>query len=179
MAKKFLKRWMPDPAKIRGHASLQFLGTLLHDPNLFHLNRHSVSRAFLVGIFVCFLPMPGQMAVAALGALWLRGNLPISVALVWISNPVTMPAMFYACYQLGLWLLNAPQRPFHYELSIEWIMAELGFLLPPLLTGTLVCALFFSCVAFLTINQLWRWNVSRVWHKRIAERLARKRNNDA
>lgn len=176
MAKKFLKRWMPDPAKIRDHASLQFLGSLLHDPNLFHLNRLSVSRAFLVGIFVCFLPIPGQMVVAALGALWLRANLPISVALVWISNPVTMPAMFYACYQLGLTLLNAPSRPFHFELSMDWILAEIGYLLPPLLAGTLVCALFFSCLSFLLINQLWRWNVSRNWQRRISERLARKRH---
>ncbi|MFC6755273.1 DUF2062 domain-containing protein, partial [Halorubrum tibetense] len=89
MAKKLLKRWMPDPAKIRNHASLQFLGNVLHDPNLFHLNRTSVSRAFFVGIFICFLPIPGQMGLAALCALWFRANLPISAALVWISNPIT------------------------------------------------------------------------------------------
>lgn len=176
MAKKLLKRWMPDPAKIRSHASLQFLGNLLHDPNLFHLNRMSVSRAFFVGIFVCFLPLPGQMAVAALGALWFRANLPISVALVWISNPVTMPAMFYACYRLGLWVLAAPHRPFHFELSIDWITSELSFLLPPLLVGTLICAVFFSCLSFLVINQLWRRNVSKTWAKRVADRLARKQN---
>lgn len=171
MAKKLFKRLMPDPYKIRNHKSLQFLGTLLHDPNLFHLNRSSVSRAFFVGIFVCFLPLPGQMAIAAFGALWLRANLPISAALVWVSNPVTMPPMFYACYQLGLWVLGAPSRPFEFELSLDWIIAELGALVPPLLVGSLMSAAFFGCLSFLVVNQLWRWHVARSWQRRIALRL--------
>lgn len=176
MARKLLKRWMPDPAKIRNHASLQFLGNVLHDPNLFHLNRISVSRAFFVGVFICFLPIPGQMGLAALCALWFRANLPISAMLVWISNPITMPPMFYACYKLGLWVLNAPHRPFHFELSIDWITSELSFLLPPLLLGSIIAALFFSCLSFLVVNQLWRWNVNKAWQKRIADRLNRKNN---
>lgn len=175
MAKKLLKRWMPDPAKIRSHASLQFMGTLLHDPNLFHLNRWSVSSAFLVGIFVCFLPVPGQMVLAAFGALWFRSNLPISVALVWISNPITMPPLFYACYRLGMWILGTTPRHFHFELSIEWITSELGYLLPPLLLGSLICAGIFSGLSYLLINQLWRWHVNHAWQKRIA--LRKSRNN--
>ena len=99
MARKFLKRFFPTPAAIKSNPALHFLGDLLHDPNLFHLNRHSVSVAFFVGIFVAFaLPIPGQMAIAAVAALYFRCNLPISVALVWITNPLTIPFFFYfAC----------------------------------------------------------------------------------
>lgn len=63
---------------------------------------------FAVGVFTSFLPLPGQMVIAALLALWLRCNLPLSIILVWISNPITMPAIFYSTYKLGAWILGTP-----------------------------------------------------------------------
>ncbi|MCG8613083.1 MAG: DUF2062 domain-containing protein, partial [Pseudomonadales bacterium] len=41
MPKQFLKKHMPTPDKIRNIKSLQFLGDILHEPNLWHLNRHA------------------------------------------------------------------------------------------------------------------------------------------
>ena len=65
MAKKLIRRYLPDPHKIRDHKHLRLFGTLLHDPNLWHLNRRSVSGAFAVGLFMAFVPMPFQMIPAA------------------------------------------------------------------------------------------------------------------
>jgi len=54
-----------------------------------------------VGLFCAFVPLPIQMLLAAAAAIIFRVNLPISVGLVWITNPVTIPPMFYFCYKVG------------------------------------------------------------------------------
>ncbi|MDH5777262.1 MAG: DUF2062 domain-containing protein, partial [Gammaproteobacteria bacterium] len=82
MPKKFIQRYMPDHDKIRQHPHLnKMFGTLLHDPNLLHLNRRSVSGAFFIGLFMAFVPMPFQMVPAAALAIYFRTNLPISIGL--------------------------------------------------------------------------------------------------
>ncbi|GMG88187.1 DUF2062 domain-containing protein [Biformimicrobium ophioploci] len=170
MPKRTIKRWLPSPEKIRSLNALGFLGEILHEPNLFHLNRQSVSMAIAVGIFVAFLPIPGQMPVAALLALLLRCNLPISVILVWISNPVTIPAIFYATYKFGAWLLGTPPINFTIELSWEWISTELQKIWAPLLLGSILCGLVLATTAYFGMRAFWRWHVLKRWKHRLAQR---------
>lgn len=173
MAKKALKRWLPDPHFVKNHKSLQFLGQLLHDPNLFHLNRHSVSSALFVGLFVAFLPLPGQMAIAALLAFLCRANLPISVILVFVTNPLTMAPMFFATYELGRWILDAPAISFSLEPSWSWLKLELPKLWKPLLLGSLLTGLVLGISGYIAMQTFWRWNVMRNWRKRRDSRQQR------
>jgi uncharacterized protein (DUF2062 family) len=171
MARKLFKNWFPDPAAIKDRPGLQFLGSLLHDPNLFHMNRHSVSVAFAIGLFMAFMPVLGQMPAAAFIAFCLRANLPIAVALVWISNPVTIPPIFYATYEFGSWVLDTPPNEFTIELSWEWFTGTFMGLWKPLLVGSLICASFFSITGYFSIQLFWRWHVVRNWEKRKEQRL--------
>jgi len=173
MPKKTLKKYFPNPQTVQNHPSLQFLGSLLHEPNLWHLNRRSVSRAFLVGIFFAFIPMPFQMVAAAIAGVFIHSNLPISIGLVWISNPITIPPIFYFTYKVGTVILDLPSRPFEIELSIDWAMRELGAIWEPLLLGSLLCAAIFSMMGYIGIRLFWRWHVIRNWKKRAAKRAAR------
>ena len=93
MPRKTLKMMMPEPAKLRRSGQLAILGDWVFEPNLWHINRYSVSMAFFVGLSLAFVPVPGQMLIAALAAVVLRCNLPLSVGLVWITNPLTAPAI--------------------------------------------------------------------------------------
>ena len=64
---------------------------------------HRVALGMALGIFVGILPIMGiQMAVVAIFALPLRGNLKAAIAGVWISNPVTFLPMYWSYYIFGL-----------------------------------------------------------------------------
>lgn len=166
MPKRFIKRFMPTPEKVRNLKSLHFLGDLLHEPNLWHINRHSVSRAFFIGIFWCFIPIPFQMILAAFFAVRFNGNLPVSLALVWISNPFTMPPLFYMNYRLGAWLLNRPAESYVFEFTWEWISSRLVHVGIPLYLGSLILAIVSACGSYVLIQYLWRRKVRRDWRLR-------------
>lgn len=174
MPKDLIKKWLPHPDKIKHNKSLGFLGDVLHEPNLWHINRHSVSKAFLVGIFVCLIPIPFQMVVAAIIAVWINCNLPISVALCWLTNPLTMPPIFYANYWVGSHLLGRPPIHMELELSWQWLadkFLEVGI---PLYFGSLVVALIFSLGSYAFIGFIWRRKIRRDWAQRLKTRAERK-----
>lgn len=164
MPKQFLKKYMPNAELIKKHESLQFLGKKLQDPNLLHLNRRSVSIAFVVGLFCAWIPTPMQMAFAATGAFYFRGNLPIAVGLVWLTNPITMPPLFYFAYLVGLWVLNMPAA----EFSLNAILS--GGLWIPFLTGCLILGVICSTVGYFGMQYVWHFYTQRKWLRRKVKR---------
>jgi uncharacterized protein (DUF2062 family) len=159
MPRKFLKKFMPDPHKIKNNKTLSIFGNLLHSPNLWHMNRRSVAKAFLVGLFFAWWPVPFQMILAAGTSILVRSNLPISVGLVWITNPITMPFMFYLAYVVGTWIMGVPEMHFEMELSIEWLMNEMVVIWKPFLTGCFVLGVISSLAGYFGINLAWRYSV--------------------
>ncbi len=174
MPRKIFKRYMPHPDKVRHHPSMQWLGPMIHEPNLWHLNRRSVSLAFFIGVFVAFVPLPGQMVLAALAAIVVRANLPLAASLVWITNPVTMPAFFYLAYKLGTLLLDLQPSPFSFELSMHWVQSELVYKWKPFILGCTIMGLFFGLLSAATIHTVWRIHTIRRWRKRARDRRARR-----
>lgn len=173
MPRRLFKRYMPDPTSIREHKSLRFFGRLLHDPNLWHLNRHSVARAMGVGLFAALIPMPMQMLLAASLAIPLRGNLPIAVSLVWLTNPLTMPPVFFVTYMTGAWLMQVPPRTLPDEITVQWVTDQLSTIWQPFLLGSVVCGLVLGLFAYFATMLYWRWWVGRQWRRRKAQGAAR------
>lgn len=173
MPKKTIKRFLPDHQKIRQNRVINMFGTLLHDANLWHLNRKSARGAFALGLFNAFVPVPFQMYLSALGAVIFKVNLPLSVGLVWISNPLTMPPLFYGCYLVGEWILGPTGHNFAFELSWDWLVNSISTIGPTFLFGCLVTGLFFSVASYFTIDFLWRYSVKKAWRERQIIRQAR------
>jgi len=166
MPKKLIKKYMPDPEKLKQQKSLQFLGDKLHEPNLWHLNRKSVSLAFAIGLFAAWIPTPSQMAIAAVLAFYFSANLPISVALVWITNPITMPPMFYFAYIVGLWSLGMDSPSTDFEFSLNSIMSSLGNIGGPFLFGCLILGIISSLAGYFGIRLFWRYHINKQWNLR-------------
>ncbi len=164
---------MPDHKIIKDHKHLQIFGRLIHDPNLWHLNRYSVATAFSVGIFCAFVPIPFQMVLAAAIAIFVRSNLPISIVLVWLTNPVTMGPVFYFSYRVGAWILGKELQGFNFQLSFTWLSDSLKTIGPTFLFGCFVCGTILAILSNIAIRIIWRWSVSRNWQERRLKRRER------
>lgn len=166
MPRQVIKRMMPSHEVIKRQKALKIFGNVLYNPNLWCLNRRSASGAFAVGLFMAFVPLPSQMIMAAGLAILFSVNLPLSVCLVWVSNPITMPVLFYGAYKIGARLLNTPHQSFHFELSWDFLMSQMNQIGPPFLLGCMICGVGCALVGYFGIRGLWRYSVVRSWQKR-------------
>ena len=173
MPKKLIKKYLPDHKSIKENKAINMFGELLHDANLWHLNRRSARGAFAIGLFNAFVPVPFQMWLSAVAAIIFKVNLPLSVALVWISNPLTMPPLFYGCYLVGEWILGDTGYEFAFEPSWDWLVQSLSTIGPTFLFGCFVVSAVSSVIGYFGINWLWRYSVAKVWRLRQLERANR------
>jgi len=174
MPRKFLKRYSPSPKTIRENRALACLGENIHRPNLWLLNRHSVGRAFAIGLFCAWLPIPLQTVLAAFLAIYFRAHLPLSVALVFVTNPVTIPPMFYFAYRLGSFLLGVDVESVSMDMSWQWFATTFSVIWRPILFGSLILGIISSMAGYLTIHLLWRKSIKQRWDDRVERRKAKK-----
>lgn len=166
MSRFSLTKFMPSAETVKNSKSLRFLGELLHDPNLFHMNRRSVSHAFFWGLFIGLLPpIPVHTPAAAVAALVTRANLPLTIAACWIGNPLTIPFIMYAFYHLGRFILQVEPTP-SLEFSWAWLSHEFAVIWKPYLVGSLLGATTFATLGYVLSNFMWRLNVKRKWRAR-------------
>jgi len=171
MPRKTIHRFLPNMNRLLEQPSLRWLKSLATDPNLFHLNRQSVSLAAAVGIFCAFMPLPGQTLLAIFLCYWLGANLPIGALTIWISNPITIPPMFYLSYQLGIFLLGIEPIRFTVQIDWQWFKSIGADILLPLFVGSILCGIIFATIGYFVVFYLWRWKVLKNWQERRQRRL--------
>lgn len=166
MPKELLRRWMPDPRQLQQHKHLRLLAPWLANQQLWQLNRRSAAGAFAVGLFMAWVPLPCQMLLAAGAAIAWGANLPIAVALVWLTNPLTMAPLFYLAYQCGARILGMPPVEFQPELSWHWLLSVMTTIGWPFLLGSAVLAVVSGGVGYLGIEGMWRLAILRKLRQR-------------
>lgn len=125
----------------------------------FSTNRKMVSRAVLLGIFIAFIPMPFQMVAVMAFVPFFRFNVIIGLAMCWLSNPFTMPPMYYMEYITGSFFLGTEVQPV--VMTLEWFSENLDDIFIPLYVGTLFYSTVGSTLAFLAVNYFWHGSVHR------------------
>ncbi len=122
-------------------------------------NRKMITRGVTLGIFIAFIPMPMQMAAVLLFMPLFRFNVPIALAMCWLSNPITMPPMYYIEYELGSFLLGISPQPV--ELTLEWFSNNMEAIFIPLYFGTLVFSVVGSISSYFLVTYLWKLSACR------------------
>ena len=110
------------------------------------------------------------MLVAAGWASPVRANLPVALACVWLSNPLTYVPMFYFAYKLGCWLLGVELTTTETDLTMNWLYTRLSEIWQPFLLGCLVCAWLLATAAYAITNLIWRIHVIERWRSRKVRR---------
>lgn len=156
--KKFLKP-LPRRSNIHRYPVLKwFAETAYKRSYLWSFKGHSMQAALFWGIWISMLPIVGiQMIVVFFVSLLVRANLPLIIALQWISNPLTMGPIYFADYKIGMILINLMGLKYpknnllsrNYDWS-EFSMKELLRLLdtfPPMFLGGSVLGIFMGVFA--------------------------------
>ena len=165
MIKNVIKRLFPKLDKVKEEKILKIFGPAVLQPNLWHINKKSVSRGFAIGAFCAFLPIPGQMIIAAFLSITFAANIPIAVILTWITNPITYAPIFYFAYKVGKIFIDSKINVDVNETNID-ILSNIIHIWQPLLIGSIILASIGSIISYIIIRIYWRYYVLKIWSKR-------------
>lgn len=177
--KDWLARWiaknLPTREQLEQSRLLRPVAHRVLAPALWRFTRRSVPSGTALGLFVgIFLMIPGlQIAGAALLALPFRANVPIAVAMTFLSNPATTPFILYASVYIGNLLLGRTADASGFMALVnanaglsQWVAWLLSEAAPALILGLSVIAGGCALVGYAATAFGWRWWIARKWRKR-------------
>lgn len=139
---------------------------LLENPAYWTLHRRNVTRAFALGLFLAFVPLPVHLVLAVALALVLRLNIPAVVTGTLLANPLTIVPMYVLAYLLGCQLLGIHERPFIFELSWDWLTTQLLPVWKPFLLGCLVMGTATAVAGYILLGGIWHLSLVLRYYKR-------------
>lgn len=183
MPRKFFRKYLPSHESIRQNRHIARFGTLLLHPNLWHLNRRSVSGGVAAGMFAGLVPgsNPVQFAVAALLAVAFRVNLPVAVAVTLYTNPFTIVPLYVIAYAIGALIVGGDGAAWSHAPEIDWshlgasIQTYFDWMLSlgkPLAVGLVVLAMGLAVAGYVFVQIAWRAHVILAWRRRRQRRAA-------
>jgi len=170
MIRKLFKKKSVEKGKLDA-----FLDKYKLPKSFFGINRRSVTRGVAVGLFWGFIPMPMQMLAVIATTPLLKFNVPIAISMVWLSNPFTMPPMYYMEYLTGNFFLG--QEGIHdIEMTVDWFKENLADVFVPLYVGTAFYSIVITGIIYLILNRLWVHSVQSEKEGKILHRKQRDQN---
>ncbi|NTV12229.1 MAG: DUF2062 domain-containing protein, partial [Zoogloea sp.] len=132
----------------------------LADPKLWHWSRRGVAAGMAIGLFIGLAIPVAQILLAAAVAVVLRANVAVAAAGTLVTNPLTIPPIYYAAYQLGAWATGTP-APTDFSLADPAVLWDsLGTIGIPLFAGLGIAAGIAAIASYLLISQAWAWRVA-------------------
>jgi uncharacterized protein (DUF2062 family) len=155
-----LRAQVPSREELEANRWLKVLAPYLADTKLWHWSRRGVAAGVAAGLFIGLLIPVAQILLAAVAAVALRANIPVAAAATFITNPLTVPPIYYAAYHLGAWVTGAPAPAALSLADPSSILENLGTIGLPLLAGLGIAATLLALTSYLLISQAWAWRVA-------------------
>ena len=165
MPRKYFRKYLPTHESVRSYKLIAKFGGFLHrHPNLWHLNRRSVSGGVAVGMLCGLIPGPLQMLGAALIAIPLGVNLPVALITTLYTNPLTIVPLYLFAYWLGSLVTGdggkmAEPPEFAWTEIGPWIHALADWSLAlgkPLAIGLVLLAASLAALGWIAVQVAWR-----------------------
>jgi uncharacterized protein (DUF2062 family) len=160
---RWLKRVTPNRAKLETLWCLKPIEGLVVDRGCWTINRHSVTRAFALGLFIAFIPptppLPVHLVTCVIVGVLFRLNLPVLFATVFVSNPLTWLPQVVGSIWVGAKLMGLDLAPFLRELQSRTPWAHIHELWAPLLLGALVLGCIAAATGYVLAQSIWRARV--------------------
>lgn len=149
--------------------------------DLWRFHRRSVPRGVALGLFIgIFLMIPGlQIIGAVLVSLPFRANIPLAVAMTFLSNPFTTPLILLASLGIGNKVLGlhadfstlSTLMSDHAGLKayMNWLFSDAA---PALIGGLAVISIAAGVIGYFLASFGWQWWIRHKWEHRAAHRLA-------
>ncbi|HBJ83615.1 MAG TPA: hypothetical protein DDZ88_07050 [Verrucomicrobiales bacterium] len=120
-------RFLKHPRKLRDRPIMRWFARHFLDKRVWRPTQHTLSGGMAVGMFITLQLLPIQMPTATILAAIFRVNIPVAIALCWLSNPFTIPFIAWLEYLIGKWFLalytSVPATPFPSELPESMVDA--------------------------------------------------------
>src|SRR3954468_2807970 len=154
-------RWMHKQklsrSKMRGGRLHGWFGDRILDKALWLPTRNSLARAWLIGFPITVVPfLPAQSVFAVIGALVVRGNLLLCIALQFLSTPLTAPVHLPACYFVGQVVRGEHPSDVWREISHGSKHLLSGDAVTSLYLGAVVVGFLGGLAGYGILHQTWR-----------------------
>jgi len=161
-------RFLKHPRKLKASPLMRWFARHFLDKRVWKPTQHTFSGGMAVGTFVTLQLLPIQMPSAAILAAVFRVNIPIAIAMCWVSNPVTLAALVPLEYHVGKWALafltEVPSTPFpdKFPMDVAGMWLALKEHAPVMLFGGVVLGAILAPISYVLSYVIWgaidHWN---------------------
>jgi len=150
--KSILKKYSPK----RENINLGWLNKHLTNPELWKWNKKTIAKAFAIGLFCTFLPIPGHTILVAILSMMLSANILLSILVVWVNNPITMLPIYYFTYKIGASIIGI-EIDSEFEFSFGYLMDNLGSATLAMWIGGLITSIVAAILGYFSIISIYKY----------------------
>ncbi|MBT67970.1 MAG: hypothetical protein CMO25_01035 [Thiotrichales bacterium] len=150
--KETLKKYSPK----RENVNLGWLNKHLSDPELWKWNKKTIAKAFAIGLFCAFLPIPAHTLLGAVLAVIFSANILLSMLMVWVNNPITMVPIYYFTYKLGASIMGI-EMDLNFEFSFSYLMNNFGSATLAMWVGGIITSIISAIIGYFAIITIYKY----------------------